>query len=108
VTTLAELIETTLGLDAPAGPARVEALVQVITDLGDDVDLAQLETDAAAQFEALYRDGDYDPADVPTCEALADIVDAVKKVRASVDTETAERGRLGGVRWAGGVPRCLR
>jgi hypothetical protein len=91
VTTLAELIETTLGLDAPAGPARVEALVQVITDLGDDVDLAQLETDAAAQFEALYRDGDYDPADVPTCEALADIVDAVKQVRASVDTDTAER-----------------
>jgi hypothetical protein len=82
---LEELLTLALAADGPAaGQARIAALAAALAQApSPDTDLAALEAGAVAQFEELYGDGQgYNPADAPTLEALADVADAVRLVRA--------------------------
>lgn len=93
---LQKLLEFATGAEAPeAGEQRVAAVLAHLRELADDgTDLAVLEQQAVARFEELYADGEYDPKNVSTLEALDDITAAARQLaaeRAQAKTERDER-----------------
>lgn len=76
---LQDLLTTATSTEEPAGQQRVAALTDTIRT-GDSPDTAALETAAVAEFERLFNDGDYNPDDLDSMNALADIADAVRTV----------------------------
>lgn len=74
---LKDLIAHATGSELPAGDQRIALILDKLRAAGD-VDLAALEHAGQAHFEDLYAGGEYDPANVPTIEAVADVIAATR------------------------------
>lgn len=92
---LKTLIDTALNSEHAADERVNELRTRIQQALGDaahkGLDLGELEAATVEDFDGRYNGGEYDPADVDTLEALADITDAVRAEKADQDAAKAER-----------------